>query len=159
METLASYPPEVADILGLPSDNIVLIISLTATVAIFLFLLLITGSYIFAFITSVPFLFLNSMIGNVPYWIPIVYSFVGIALSATYAMYKEEGVLPPTPDYWDDYGNRIKNAYSAKFGGANTGFNEEVDGRIEVMKHNGKGFTRTIATLWLKRMHQFTECK
>ena len=159
METLASYPPEVADILGLPSDNIVLIISLTATVAIFVFLLLITGSYLFAFTLSAPFLVLNAMLGNVPYWIPPVYIFIGIALSVTYAVIKEDVELPPTPDYWDAYGEDMKNAYSSKFGGANTGFNEEVDIRIGVMKHNGRGFTRTIATLWLKRMHKFTECK
>ena len=59
---------------------------------------------------------------------------------------------------WTDFGIRMKKAYSAKFGGENPGFNEEVDLRINIMralKPNSR--SKVIAEDWLKRMSAFVE--
>jgi len=60
---------------------------------------------------------------------------------------------------WGDFGNRMKLAYTAKFGGENSGFNEEVDQHIAIMRALTKssGTTKEIAEDWLKRMAQFVE--
>jgi hypothetical protein len=62
-------------------------------------------------------------------------------------------------DYWDKHAQELKEAYSAKFGGENTGFNDEVDKHILIMKKLGNSFTRTLAWEWLKRMDKFTDKK
>jgi hypothetical protein len=58
---------------------------------------------------------------------------------------------------WADFGNRMKAAYTAKFGYENTGFNEEVDQHIAVMHTLGKGYTKSLNEDWLKRMAKFVE--
>ncbi len=58
---------------------------------------------------------------------------------------------------WEAYGNRLKEAYSAKFGGENTAFNDEVDMRIKVMKTLGRGYTKKVHKDWLKRTAKFVE--
>lgn len=58
---------------------------------------------------------------------------------------------------WLRYGKRMKRAYASKFGGDNSCFNEEVDLRIAVMRTQGKGETRDMATMWLKNQAQFVE--
>jgi|WetSurMetagenome_2_1015567.scaffolds.fasta_scaffold68395_5 hypothetical protein len=60
---------------------------------------------------------------------------------------------------WGDFGNRMKAAYTAKFGGENKGFNDEVDKRIAVMKSLSfkEGMTKETTEDWLKRMAVFVE--
>lgn len=58
---------------------------------------------------------------------------------------------------WNAFGNRLKAAYSAKFGGDNKGFDDEVDEHIKAVKALGKGFTKSIDVDWLKRMAKFVE--
>lgn len=58
---------------------------------------------------------------------------------------------------WDAFGNRMKVAYSAKFGGKNPAFNEAVDQHILAVKVLGKGYTKDINIQWLKRMAKFVE--
>lgn len=60
---------------------------------------------------------------------------------------------------WTRYGERLKLAYTAKFGGENPGFNSEVDYRIKIMVNTDGGYTRQIAKDWVKRMSKFTELK
>jgi hypothetical protein len=57
---------------------------------------------------------------------------------------------------WKSYGERLKLAYAAKFGGRNMGFENEVDYRIKIMIDTDKGFAREVAKDWLKRMSKFT---
>jgi hypothetical protein len=64
-----------------------------------------------------------------------------------------------TDDYWVQYGERLKSAYTSKFFGENSGFNQEVDARVNIMMNNGRGITRILAKDWLKRIHKFTESK
>lgn len=56
---------------------------------------------------------------------------------------------------WRDYGERLKKAYTAKFGGDNPGFESEVDYRIKLMVDTDKGYHREVAKDWLKRMSKF----
>lgn len=58
---------------------------------------------------------------------------------------------------WDAFGSRLKEAYSVKFGGENSAFNDEVDMHIKGMKTLGRGYTRKIHKDWLKRMAKFVE--
>ena len=58
---------------------------------------------------------------------------------------------------WDSFGNRMKVAYSAKFGGRNPAFDEAVDQHVLAMKSLGKGYTKTIDKQWMKRMAKFVE--
>lgn len=58
---------------------------------------------------------------------------------------------------WDAFGNRMKLAYSAKFGGKNPAFNNAVDQHILAVKVFGKGYTKDINIQWLKRMAKFVE--
>jgi len=58
---------------------------------------------------------------------------------------------------WSAFGNRMKVAYSAKFGGDNPGFDEEVDAHIKAVKALGKGFTKSVDMDWLKKMAKFVE--
>jgi hypothetical protein len=58
---------------------------------------------------------------------------------------------------WDAFGNRMKLAYSAKFGGKNPAFNNAVDQHILAVKVLGKGYTKNINMQWLKRMAKFVE--
>jgi hypothetical protein len=56
---------------------------------------------------------------------------------------------------WTRYGERLKLAYSAKFGGDNPGFNEEVDNHIKILVNTDKGFARQLAKDWVERMSKF----
>lgn len=58
---------------------------------------------------------------------------------------------------WRAFGNRMKEAYTAKFGYPNPGFNEEVDQHIKAMEVLGHGDTKHINEDWLKRMAKFVE--
>lgn len=57
---------------------------------------------------------------------------------------------------WEKYGERLKSAYAAQFGGENPGFNDEVDARIKLMINTDYGYRRALAKNWLKRMANFT---
>lgn len=58
---------------------------------------------------------------------------------------------------WRSFGNRMKEAYTAKFGYPNPAFNQEIDQHIKAVETLGKGYTKSIDMDWLKRMAEFTE--
>jgi hypothetical protein len=61
---------------------------------------------------------------------------------------------------WDDFGNRLKLAYAAKFGGENLAFNQEIDSRILQCKTMKKGMnadTKGAAERWLKQYAHMCE--
>ena len=58
---------------------------------------------------------------------------------------------------WGAYGKRLKLAYAAKFFGDNSGFDQEVDARIAIMRVMGNGDTKVLAEEWLKKMARFVE--
>ena len=58
---------------------------------------------------------------------------------------------------WDDFGNRLKVAYAAKFGGKNPAFDEKVEQDILAVKALGKGFTKSINMDNLKALAKFVE--
>jgi hypothetical protein len=64
--------------------------------------------------------------------------------------------IPQEKIDWLRYGERLKLGYTAKFGGENQGFNNEVDYKIKIMVNTDKGFTRQLAKDWIKRMSKFT---
>lgn len=73
-------------------------------------------------------------------------------------MFKSLGTDSPEEQIdWLRYGNRLKLAYAAKFGGENSGFNGEVDYKIKIMVNTDKGYTRQLAKDWVKRMSKFVE--
>jgi len=92
----------------------------------------------------------QAMVGLLPifYAVLIIISIAGIFMGgqAVYHYYK-----------WNAFGNRLKLAYTAKFGGENPAFNSEVDGHIKVLQALGKGYTKSQAEDWLKRMAKFVE--
>ena len=114
------------------------------------------------FFAMIP-LVAGALMGIIPMWIAAMFSIVSFytVWSSIMGVPELSGVAtePSIGSEWDEYGQRIKDAYSAKFGGENNGFNDEVNNRIAIMNHNGRGFTRTIAYDWLKRMSKFTEAK
>ena len=106
----------------------------------------------------------------VPLWCRVVFVYPAAALviiSTTTLTYNILAPLDPESEAheavnassWAEYGQRLKLAYASKYGGENGGFNQEVDQRVGVMEHNGRGWTRTLAKSWLKRMSVFTEAK
>jgi len=61
---------------------------------------------------------------------------------------------------WDDFGNRLKLAYTAKFGGENPAFNQEVDAMILQCKTMKKGIgndTKRSAEMRLKQYAHMCE--
>ncbi len=58
---------------------------------------------------------------------------------------------------WRAFGTRLKEAYTAKFGYPNPGFEQEVDQHIKAMEALGHGYTKSIDEDWLKRMAKFVE--
>ena len=59
---------------------------------------------------------------------------------------------------WQDFGNRLKEAYSAKFGGPNPAFSEEVDLHIKAVRTmGGKSYSKDLNLDWLRRMAEFVE--
>jgi hypothetical protein len=101
-------------------------------------------------------------------WNPAIATFVGtllpIIFSATiilgiFQYLDQDSVVRKYIRYkkWDSFGNRMKVAYSAKFGGRNSAFDLEVDQHVLAMKSLGKGYTKTIDKEWMKRMAKFVE--
>lgn len=89
---------------------------------------------------------------------PIVFGVV-LSIQAFYTVGKDsKGEMVEIVD-WGRYGDRIKLAYAAKFGGENKGFNEEVDARIRILVDTDKGWTRQLAKDWIYRMSKFTDLK
>lgn len=63
---------------------------------------------------------------------------------------------------WNAFGNRLKLAYTAKFGGENPQFNEAVDQHIQIVRTLSLGTetgTKKMAEEWLKRMAHMVEVK
>jgi hypothetical protein len=92
-----------------------------------------------------------ALITTLPVMTPVAYALllVGVIAGA--------GVVVTKILRWNDFGNRMKVAYTAKFGGENIEFNKEVDMHINAVKVLGNGFTKNIDIDWLKRMAKFVE--
>lgn len=58
---------------------------------------------------------------------------------------------------WRRYGERMKEAYAAKFGYRDPDFETQVDQHIAVMRVSGKGNTRDVSEAWLKDRAKFVE--
>jgi hypothetical protein len=70
--------------------------------------------------------------------------------------YRRENPVPELQT-WLAFGERLKVAYSAKFGDKNQAFNDEVDLHIRAMQAFSKGSTKRIDKDWLKRMAKFVD--
>lgn len=140
------------------STLIGLLIILASVCVVGILTYLYTGSYLISSFMQIPILIFGLYLGWIPIWILLIYlTFCAgmlILAPASEPMPEREDT-----DAWSSYGQRLKNAYSAKFGGENAGFNDEVDKRIEIMRHLKRGFSHTIARDWLRRMKGFTEAK
>ncbi len=153
--------------LGLPTSLLLVIATITVAMGSFAFLYRLTGSFALSILPTAPIFFVSETVFHTfPVWV-VVMVFFFVTLNILYYLY---GSVPSEPvldtagnqqgaSTWDIYGQQLKAAYSAKFGATNTGFNEEVNARIAIMNNNGRGFTRSLAYDWLKRMHKFTEAK
>jgi hypothetical protein len=148
---------------SIPNGVITTIIVCFATLLLGIAIWIYTRSYLLTAVTTSGMLFAGAFIGFIPMFIPICHFLLSV-IYISYNMFNyKPSDLPDTPlgqvDYWEAYGNRLKEAYSAKFGGENKGFNDEVNNRIVIMQKLKHGFTNTIAYDWLKRMKKFTEAK
>lgn len=152
---------QLSSYLGINSMIIMFIIISSLAIILYILTYLYFGSPFFASLTSLMPIVLATILGFVPIWILLLYGILGLTqLFFKYGSTSQvEQIATEDMDKWDIYANRLKDAYSAKFGGENSGFNQEVDLRIKVMQHNRNGFTHTIARDWLKRMERFTEAK
>jgi len=93
-----------------------------------------------------------AMAGLIPLWSVLVYGLVVTAL-----IFRDYSV--PIQHYfmWTAFGNRLKAGYSAKFGGSNSAFTEEVDQHINAVRALGKGYTKTLNIEKLKTISKFVE--
>lgn len=149
---------------GVSTDNIAVIFSFAFICMTTLGAYMASRSRVVAIIATTVVSIPLTFMGFMPFWMCIIYALIGIGYIFIYS--SPELTTEATPsyltivgDYWAEYGNKLKLAYASKFGGENSGFNEEVDTRIAIMQNNGRGFTRAIAKDWLKRMERFTEAK
>lgn len=148
---------ELFNIFGINPSIVSIIIAMILVLIIWVSALIWTGSSIIAIIVSIGSLIPLGVLGFIPIWIAVMY---GVFAIGYVLMWGGSGVpANATEDYWVQYGDRIKLAYSAKFGGENLAFSDEVNKRVNVMLHNRNGFTKTISRDWLKRMNNFTESK
>jgi hypothetical protein len=85
--------------------------------------------------------------------IPVVF-----AIMIILGIVKSFGVDSPEERIdWTTYGERLKLAYTAKFGGDNPGFDSEVDYHVKIMVNTDRGYTRQLAKDWMHRMSKFVE--
>lgn len=155
---LDPYFLAIANLFQFSTGTVGMILFIILSLALFIFIYLQSGSiFIGATLGAAPLIILGSWLGYVPFYILVLPLFLCSILftSGDSDNFTEAQVH----NEWGEYSNRIKKTYSAKFGGENPGFNDEVDKRIAVMQNCGQGFTRTIARDWLKRMERFTEAK
>ena len=94
------------------------------------------------------------MIQQIWNFMPVMYVLAGVVSLLQLFMAGQEYVRIRK---WKDFGNRLKLAYAAKFGGENKAFNDEVDAHIKVMRVMSKGYTKSLDEDWLKRMSRFVE--
>jgi hypothetical protein len=148
---------------GLDVSLIWMVLTLLTAALVFFALYSLSGIQLLSWLGVIALLAMAVLSRVVPFWflalpLPgILFSFWCMAESE--APVYETGTVQSSEDRWESYGRRIKDAYSAKFGGDNPGFGEEIDKRINIMRSNGRGFTRKLASDWLKRMTKFTEAK
>ena len=89
--------------------------------------------------------------------LPIIYAFEGVIVIIHIFTTTKEIIRYKR---WDDFGNRLKLAYTAKFGGENKEFNEEVNNRIlqcKTMKVGIGSNTKGSAERWLKEYAHMVE--
>lgn len=148
---------EMANTLRISSSIVIIIFTIALTLSVILFCSMIFGNVrlgvLFGFI---PLSFCG-FINIIPIYIGIIY---GVFSYITFSLFRDveyNEVNKEEIDYWTIYSNKMKLAYCAKFGGNNSGFNDEVDKRIAIMVRLRKGYTRSIAQSWLKQMEKFTE--
>lgn len=91
-----------------------------------------------------------------------VVSMVSLALIAFIAMVvfmifnmMQKGQNTKTLKLWEDFGNRLKLAYTAKFGGENPAFNQEVDSMILQCKTLKKGIGSSAKTSAEMRLKEY----
>ncbi len=148
-------------IFGINQELFGIIVTILLAVLISIMVYFYTGGILIAVISATAEIMVSGFLGFIPLWIVflqvlcIVSTFLFFSISDST---KSQTVAQNT-DAWVEYGNKLKTAYSAKFGGENTGFNDEIDYRIAIMQNLKHGFTHTIARDWLKRMERFTESK
>lgn len=159
--TYSQITESVISTFGIPHFPFGIIFTIALMLGLGIVALIFTRSYLLSMIAPLPALFIGLWLGFIPIWLALM---LGAFAFSTVWLYGfggssevPQGETPST--YWQKYGDNIKLAYAAKFGGRNAGFDDEVNTRINIMEHNGRGFTRTLANEWLKRMSRFTESK
>lgn len=117
------------------------------------------GSIIVSFVVATCILTVAAFLGIVPGWLVFAHLIITgfTILIAVPNSSTESQVVAEASDQWTEYGNKLKAAYAAKFGGSNPGFDDEVEQRIRIMRATKRGFAHTIARDWLKRIERFTE--
>jgi len=158
--TLQTINDIISTSLGITSNILWIIILISFIAAIGIASYFYFGSIIISlsFVTGI--LLLGSITGIIPIWIVLLH-FIP-SLFYWLFLYNPTEPIPSNMaiiDYWEQYGLRLKEAYTAKFGGENKGFNDEVNKRVLVMQKLQHGFTCTVSRDWLQRMKKFTESK
>lgn len=93
-----------------------------------------------------------ALFGIIPLWTVTFFGILSLAF-----IYKTGTIVVHRIMMWNAYSNRLKEAYSAKFGENNPAFGDEVDGHIKVMKSLGRGYTKSVHLDKLKRLSSFVE--
>lgn len=115
-----------------------------------------TGTISISCLITPPISLVFWIMGLIPIWMIGIFTLLAIIIH-TSQLYS----FSPTSEHfnWNSYGERVKQAYSAKYFGENSGFNEEVDVRIKIMRETDKGIQRELAKAWLRRKSRWLELK
>jgi uncharacterized membrane protein len=148
--------------LGINSLTVGIIIVIVMVTMIYLSVYLWSGSNILSAAGSMLITLAGVFLGMIPIWTALLLGlFLTVSLSFHLGGYSTDQIEATNKGEtgWQEYGNRLKESYAAKFGGRNLGFEDEVDKRIAIMQNLKNGFSRTLARDWLKRIERFTETK
>ena len=94
-----------------------------------------------------PVVALTGMLPVVFIGMMIIFAVTAMFGGAAYVTYKK----------WTDFGHRLKLAYEGKFGYRNSGFDEEVDACVRVMRALGHGPTKDTMEERLRGLARFVE--
>lgn len=149
----------VIDYFGVGFSTFTLLFSMIFIAVVWLVTYMHFGSPRLSAFISLGTMLIVTMLGMIPIWITFIYGTMVVGSLFFFTGDSESQEIAQARNTWAAYGERLKEAYAAKFGGRNPGFEDEVDKRIAVMQNLKKGFTHTIARDWLKRTENFTEAK
>jgi vacuolar-type H+-ATPase subunit I/STV1 len=105
---------------GIPQNIIFMAIAGCFMIAVSLFTYFYLGSSLLALFSTIPIIGIAVFLGVFPIWIAVIYAVMGFVVVYFGGFGGTDSETQPEySDEWITYGNKLKNAYTAKFGGEN----------------------------------------